>query len=101
MESGFEFHQPSLRSRLEEWRSDIVAMRVACWPYRRIAAWLLENYQVRISREAIRQFCKVRGITKGESSNESKAVVKPIRKYSQKSGVFHYDDSQPIELKRK
>lgn len=105
----FEIHSIPLRSRLEEWRKEVTAMRAANWPYSRIAEWLQEEKGVGISREAVRQFCAVRGILKG-IPNPPGSVTEPpltvarsvprIRRQRAKAKLFDYDDSQPIERKR-
>ena len=51
--------------RLEQWRSEITEMRSLSWPHEKIATrWLLNNKQLKISSEAVRKFCEVRGIKK-------------------------------------
>lgn len=105
----FETHSIPLRSRLEEWREEVTAMRAANWPYSRIARWLQEEKGVSISREAVRQFCAVRGILKGNpcpsaspshvNSIMSESVPR-VRRQRAKTRLFDYDDSQPIERKR-
>lgn len=69
--SHFEPYQNPRQSCLEQWRDEITQMRSLSWPYHAIAKWLLDENQVSISTEAIRQFCKVRGIHKGSKSHTS------------------------------
>ena len=104
----FELHTIPLKSRLEAWREDIVAMRAAVWPYRRIAKWLRDEKAVSISREAVRQFCVVRGIEKGTLSFSTRddaqkrsptAQVSRVRRKREVTKKFDYDDSQPIRRK--
>lgn len=105
----FEPHTIHLKSRLEEWRLEITAMRKAVWPYRRIARWLREEKEVCISPEAVRQFCIVRGIEKGNPPSSAKVAAKERTATKRASGscrrnetvrIFDYDDSQPIQRRK-
>jgi len=109
MNLKFESHQRPLPSRLERWRAEITEMRAASWPYLRISKWFSNEEQFKISEEAIRQFCLVRGIEKSEPTNKpsrarprSKPVADPRRVASstKPKKLFEYDDSQPIQTRR-
>ena len=64
MKEQFQPHVRPNVSRLEQWRSEITEMRSLSWPHEKIARWLLNNKQLKISSEAVRKFCEVRGIKK-------------------------------------
>jgi len=89
MEQSYEPHIRPNVSRLEKWRTDITAMRSLSWPYQKIASWLWEHHQLRISDEAVRKFCQVRNINKG-------AKLRPMPSKRR----FQYDDSEAIDIKR-
>jgi hypothetical protein len=96
----FPPHQRPNVSRLESFRSEIAAMRASNWPFLKIAAWLDEHHQINVSKEAVRQFCKVRGIGQVSRMAEqpSSRPIQPIpNKNTQK---FEFDDSCPIRTKR-
>ncbi len=105
-------HQRPNRSRLEVWRDEIAEMRSKAWPYSRISTWLRDTHDLAISREAVRQFCCLRGIQKGgetrmpelgRSSGRAegrKAVVSSPRispQKEQKKLMFDFDESRPID----
>ena len=99
MDDQFQPHQRPNRSRLEQWRSEITKMRAVNWPYEKIAGWLLEKQNCRISAQAIHQFCKRRGIsTTGNVAtavhSSRKQMARPTATPSQ---VFDFDDTAPIE----
>lgn len=77
----FEPYQNPNQSRLEKWRNEITEMRSLNWPYPAIAKWLLDEQQLKISKEAIRQFCKLRNITKGK---KTKTIAKQVQLSSPK-----------------
>jgi len=108
MNLKFEQHGRPLPSRLEQWREEITAMRTANWPYPRIAAWLLDQHQFQITGEAIRQFCKVREITKGGAttfqsaqSPTKKRQTHQTNNSEKKPKLFEYDSDKPIIINRK
>jgi hypothetical protein len=87
-------------------------MRSKAWPYSRISTWLRDTHDLAISREAVRQFCCLRGIQKDRETQEAeigrplgrvegrKAVVsspriEPLKE--QKKLKFDFDDSRPID----
>ena len=103
----FEPHRRPNQSRLESFRAEISKMRALNWPYWRIADWLRDEHRVAISKEAIRKFCASRSIIKGDNSEMQPQPQRPkARRERSKASkpsakpVFHYDDTQPIELRR-
>lgn len=96
----FPPHQRPNVSRLETYRSEIVAMRSSKWPFLKIAAWLNDQHQITVSKEAVRQFCKVRSIRSISStlppSSNSTMPIEP-KKTSTK---FEFDESKPILTRR-
>ncbi len=112
MDTFFEKHKRPHTSILEEWWDEIEAMRTQEWPYRRIADWLRNNKEITISAEAVRQFCKVRDISKGNSERQPKArpsrtPTKPLKqnRYPKPKTpvkrIFEYDDTEPIDIHNK
>ncbi|MGB0372008.1 MAG: hypothetical protein ACPGN3_11790 [Opitutales bacterium] len=110
-------HTPYQRtnvSKLETWRDDIVEMRSLNWPHDAIAQWLAEECNFSISGEAVRQFCKVRNISKGPPATEVRlhrastdiqnsrptqnSEPAPMKKRRKKK--FSYDASKPIQINR-
>jgi len=110
MTQRFEEHERPRTSRLEKWRAEIMEMRAAKWPYQRIANWLWEESQFKITAEAVRQFCQVREIRKGKKNQtmptqnpkrRCKLVPKPESTSTlKKEKLFEYDDSKPIQTRR-
>ena len=102
--SKFQPYQKPNVSRLEKWRGDITEMRALNWPYPEIAKWLLEQHQLKITSEAIRQFCNLRSIVKG-STQKRRAPRQPhaARRTEEKDTKrqFTYDSSKPIDIHRK
>ncbi|MGC6458464.1 MAG: hypothetical protein ACON4R_08825 [Akkermansiaceae bacterium] len=104
MPKTFEPYQATNQSRLEPWRGEIVQMRSVNWPYRKIAEWLIEEAGITVSLQAVQQFCKVRGITKGGGAK----LPPPIRKSeprrtttrsAKRRTLFEYNgEDQPIDL---
>lgn len=108
-------HERPNRSRLEQWLADITRMRELHWPYARIARWLQEEQDFRVSREAVRQFCVRRGILKGRVTAVAAQEAMRVRSVSFRNAsqgprsakdgtsssksppVFQYDDSRPID----
>jgi IS30 family transposase len=97
----FPYYHRSNVSRLEAYRSEIVAMRASNWPFHKIAEWLSENHQMKVSKEAIRQFCKVRSIGRHENRTATPKTRTEATSQKQASKKFDYDDSKPISTKRK
>ncbi len=103
--SKFQPYQKPNVSRLEQWRDDITEMRALNWPYPEIAKWLLDQHQLKITSEAIRQFCNLRNIIKGappkqkNNSPKSHNVIHPAKKKAVKK--FTYDSSKPIDIHKK
>jgi len=98
MGTSFETHHYPKRSRLEEWRDDIVGMRASNWPCVKIAQWLLEHHKIIITGESVRQFCTTRGIAKGSGLSRRRVVAKKsvnLRK-SKMERKFDFDESKPI-----
>ena len=92
----FPPHQRPNVSKLEAFRTEIVAMRSSNWPFLKIATWLHDNHQIQVTKEAARQFCKVRHL--GSASPDptpppARAVIHPPKRAQTK---FEYDDSAPI-----
>lgn len=108
MDNFQPYRNPS-QSRLEQWRSEIIEMRSLNWPYPAIAKWLLDEKQLEISTEAIRQFCRLRNIGKGAKKTKRGAAqsrsAPPQTGQStqdQKSGSDEFTyDSRPIDLYEK
>lgn len=94
----FEFHQRPNASRLESAEKEIVAMRSASWPYQRIAEWLSAEKNLSVTKEAVRQFCNVRSITKGSRKNQQCRSTAPPT--SAPTDGFDFDDTGPIETKK-
>lgn len=107
----FEPYQASNQSRMEPWRTQIEKMRQLNWPYRKVADWLEENCELKVSLQAVHQFCKVRKIRKGEVASEhptptrlkktKTTVVSPSRRSNKSRGqkLFEYEcEGQPIDL---
>lgn len=103
MSEKFEPHEPPYRSRLEKWRDGIIEMRTQNWPYSRISAWLRDEKQISISAEAVRKFCRLRKIQKGElPTTASKRQHRPRQTLIKNREVklFEYDGNGPIETDR-
>ncbi len=66
MEREFEPHENPNRSQIEKWRAEIISMRSLNWPYHRVAKWLEDEHGLSVSKEAVRKFCRVRNIGKGQ-----------------------------------
>lgn len=105
MQKKFEPHLRPNLSKLETWRSEITEMRSLKWPYTRIVAWLSIEQNFKISSEAVRQFCKVRSISKEQqfktSRSQKKELIRPDSKginsgQNPTKRKFHYDDSNPV-----
>ena len=107
----FEPYQAANQSRMEPWRVQIEKMRQLNWPYRKVANWLEENCELKVSLQAVHQFCKVRKIRKGEVASEypisirpkktKTSVVSPSRRSHKSRGhkLFEYEcEGQPIDL---
>jgi len=93
----FEPHRRPNESALEQFRSDIAAMRSQNWPYGRIASWLATEKYLTMHNDSIRRFCIRRGITKGKKSPPA-SLKQSVRSKPKK--LFEYDDSKPIETRR-
>lgn len=96
----FPPHQRPNVSRLEAFRSEIAAMRSSNWPFQMIAGWLRENRQLEVSKEAVRQFCNVRGIGKIPAPPlpiSNRILPSTLKKPPVK---FEYDESKPILTRR-
>jgi hypothetical protein len=109
----FPKHQRPNASRLETFRSEIEAMRGNLWPYDRIAGWLRDTHRLEVSKEAIRQFCNLRKIGKGEAfQTDDKARSSDARfssvtprtisspQHAEPEKKFHFDASRPIETRK-
>ena len=107
----FEPYQAANQSRMEPWRAQIEEMRQLNWPYRKVADWLEENCELKVSLQAVHQFCKVRKIKKGGVVSEpptptrpkktTASVVLPSRLSPKSRGqeLFEYEcEGQPIDL---
>lgn len=96
----FPPHQRPNVSRLETYRSEIVAMRSSKWPFLKIAAWLIDQHRITVSKEAVRQFCKVRGI--GSISPTPQPSLNPAiqRTPMKPPSKFEFDESKPILTRR-
>lgn len=96
----FPQHQRPNVSRMENFRSEIAAMRSSDWPFQKIAEWLRENRQLEVSKEAVRQFCIVRGINKATAPPQSVNNRIPPASPKQPLVKFEYDESKPILTRR-
>ena len=92
----FPQHQRPNISRLETYRSEIVAMRSSNWPFLKIAAWLDEHHQITVSKEAVRQFCRIRGIDRNQSVQKPSFTTASKGDLKQTGEKFDFDDSLPI-----
>lgn len=113
MEPHNKTYQRANQSRLEQWRSQITSLRASGWPNNKIASILRAEHGVSVSGEAVRQFCNLRRISKGEpdgtidpskSQQPEKTVKKTprtLRPTPPIERVFDYDESKPIILKRR
>lgn len=90
------YHRPNV-SQLETYRTEIVAMRASNWPFHKVVQWLDEHHQVKVSKEAVRQFCKVRSI--GYLPNPATSA-KTGTTSKRQPGKFEFDHSQPIRTRR-
>lgn len=98
-------HKNPNRSRLEEWRGDIISMRSLNWPYHRIAKWLDDEHGLAISKEAVRKFCRVRCIRK-EVPSPSEAPVRQMQRIQRhnEENPFSFDEAdaeKAIEIHRR
>ncbi|MEO0510827.1 MAG: hypothetical protein AAF065_13325 [Verrucomicrobiota bacterium] len=100
MRRSFEAHIHPNCSQLEKWRYEIAEMRAQNWPYRKILAWLASEESTTVGRETLRQFCLVRGITKGKPKQRPLPTPLKPKKHRnpKKTPVFEYTDDGPIEL---
>ena len=79
-------------------------MRRLQWPNGKIAQWLRDEHGLTISGEAVRKFCKVRGIRKGRVPRQPARAHRPVtreqaeRQAEKEERVFEYDDSGPIDI---
>ena len=94
-----ERHQRPNESCLEPYREEIVERRRLEWPYRRLAQWLADEHQLTISAVAIRNFCLVRHIKKGEAPRTSS----PRQPASSKSKTtereaWNFNTEGPLEV---
>jgi len=101
----FQPYQAINQSRLEAWRNQITEMRSLNWPYQKIADWLARETEISVSLQAVHQFCKVRGIVKGNAATPPPpttvnfAQVTPRKKKSGGKKLFEYDGgNEPIDL---
>ena len=102
----FEPYQAINQSRMEPWRAEITQMRSVNWPYRKIAEWLADEAEIRVSLQAVQQFCKVRGITKsggakppppGRKSDPGRTKPRSTKRKT----LFEYDGGDtPIDLSK-
>ncbi len=75
-------------------------MRSSNWPFKKIADWLRENRQLEVSKEAVRQFCNIRGIESKPlhpPQHQARTVLHQPKKAQAK---FEYDDSVPIVIRK-
>lgn len=106
MPKTFEPYQAINQSRLEPWREEIIQMRSVNWPYRKIAAWLAEEAEITVSLQAVQQFCKARGITKGGGAKppppgrKSEPRRAKIRTTKRKTLFEYHGEDQPIDLSK-
>lgn len=96
----FPPHQRPNVSRLEIFRSEIAAMRASNWPFQKISAWLAYQHQIIISKEAVRQFCKIRRIGNTTSDILSNSCPAATCIHEKLSSKFEFDDSLPIKTRK-
>lgn len=97
----FPQHERPNASRLEVVRSEITSMRACNWPYSKITDWLSTNRDLSFSKEAIRQFCRVRKIAKGgRVPLPAPTVARTSTTVSDQGMKFEYDETQPIVTRR-
>ncbi len=71
-------------------------MRSSNWPFLKIAHWVRTNCQIEVTKEAVRQFCKVRHIG-AVSKAQPQPPIRNNGHHPKKIPVkFEYDDSAPI-----
>ena len=100
----FEPHVRPNQSRLQDHVEEIAKMRALNWPYYKIASWLGEHRKCSIQKEAVRQFCLRRGISKGEKvviavGSKKRKISKP-KERKEVPSEFDFDESRPIQRKR-
>jgi hypothetical protein len=105
----FEEHVPGRISKLEPHRIAITKMRERRWPYRKIAAWLATERQIKVNPDTVRAFCLVRDITKGSgrgarpTPRRTAATPVPLGKppttqpCDDEKEEFDFDDSKPLQ----
>jgi len=101
--NNFQPYQNPNQSRLEQWWNEIAEMRSQNWPYTAIAKWLLDEQQLKISTEAIRQFCHLRNISKGQKikTHIKKTAVNPSKlsqQYEEKNTERFTYKAKPIDV---
>ena len=94
MDQKFEAHESPNRSQLEKWRPEIITMRSLNWPYHRIAKWLGDEHCLSVSKEAVRKFCRVRNIEKGQGMSVLLAPQRPTSRVQKQSEekLFNFDE---------
>ena len=101
MTQEIEYHIRPNISRLEKYRTEIKQMRRRNWPNAKIAQWLLDYKNLKISGESVRKFCHAHDIKKSE--NISVPTLPPIRQHrnpqKQQRPVFEYKDDGPLDVK--
>lgn len=104
----FEEHVPGRVSKLEPHRIAITKMRERRWPYRKIAAWLETERQLKVNPDTVRAFCLVRDIVKGSGKprptprRTSKTPMPSAQPRSAQTcedeeEEFDFDDSKPLQ----
>ena len=105
----FEEHVPGRVSKLEPHRIAITKMRERRWPYRKIAAWLKTERQLKVNPDTVRAFCLVREITKGDGGGArptprwTAAMPAPsgqpptTQPCEDEEEEFDFDDSKPLQ----
>ncbi len=104
----FEEHVPGRMSKLEPHRIAITKMRERRWPYRKIAAWLETERQLKVNPDTVRAFCLVRDIVKGSGKppptprRTPKTSVPSVQSPSaqpceDEEEEFDFDDSKPLQ----
>lgn len=105
MDQKFEAHENPNRSQIERWRAEIITMRSLNWPYHRIAKWLEDEHGLSVSKEAVRKFCRVRNIEKGQGLSVLPPLQRPpsrVQKQSEEK-LFNFgeeDAERAIRINR-
>lgn len=104
MEQSVEQHTRPNQSKLTPYKKDIELRRAKNWPYRRIIQWLSDEKRITVAYETLRQFCRVRGISKKPAITIPQHRIVSVQKAHiskpKKKRIFEYTDDGPINIRR-